>query len=161
MKTLKILAISALVITIAGYLTSCKKIQEDTLIKGLWRLDAYYIDSSANTQSTENVMEVILPHFADGGGCCDYKVDFQEDDIVFAYYQTYDTFNYVVIGTWELREFNKIYVNLDRYVDGEFDIDKTSNKHYTLSSEANHIAYFDNFVPLLDTSRVRIKITRL
>lgn len=150
----------AFMLLVATTIQSCKKIQEDLLINGTWVLDGYYIDSTANSPSDVNLMGVLLPYYNQGGDCCKYVVDFQDNDSVYAYYITYDTFNYIKKGYWELLEYNKIYVNVDDYVDGVFSIKKESPRHFLLTSEANHIRFFDNLAPNLDTSRVRVKITR-
>lgn len=160
MNRYKVLPSALVLLTLTALLPSCKKIQEDMLINGTWQLNAFYIDSSANNPSTFNAMDLILPYYNQGGDCCRYVVDFADNDSVYAYYITYDTFNYIKSGSWELLEYNKIYVNLDEYVDGVFGIKKESPRHFILTSEANHIRYFDNISPAMDTSRVRIKITR-
>jgi len=148
---------SILVLFVAGMaLASCKKVQQDMIVKGVWELKAFYPDTA-----TTNLMNSILPYYSNGGGCCRYKIDFQSDDIVFGYYITYDTFNYVKIGKWQLRKFNKIYVQLDNYVDGEFEIKKSGRKEYTMTSEANYIRAFSPFPLVKDTVPCRIVIERL
>lgn len=152
----KTFVLSAVVALLISFSTSCKKIQEDFIVKGLWRLQGAYIDTFSTNQ-----MNVFLPLYANGNKCCEYKVDFQNDDVVFGYYSTYDTFNYVVIGNWELLKYNQIYIKLDKYVDGVFDIDKVGNKRYDMISEENHIKLFDGISPELDTTYTRLEVERL
>src|SRR5258706_12459982 len=79
--------------------SSCKKVRENKLISGLWKLDDIYVDTISKNQ-LEN-----LPHFTDGNNCCNYRLDFQDGDVVFGYYLTYDTFNFVTTGTWPLTDY--------------------------------------------------------
>lgn len=130
------------------------------IIKGLWRLDGFYIDTG-----TTNIMNSTLQYYDQGNNCCQYKMDFQDNNIVFGYYLTYDTFNYVKIGKWELRKYNELYVQLDEYVDGVFTIKKEATKKYKMTSDENYIKAFTplkQFNPALkDTVKCTLKISRL
>ncbi|MCS6935334.1 MAG: hypothetical protein NZM35_09330 [Chitinophagales bacterium] len=134
---------------------SCRKIQEGMIIKGLWTLEGFYVDTFS-----KNMMEIFLPYYNTGNGCCRYKIDFQDDDLVTGYYFTHDTLNYLVAGTWKLIKYNKIYVKLDNYVDGEFTIEKIGNKRYEMISDSNRIKAFEVIMPHLDTAYTRIVARR-
>ncbi len=135
--------------------SSCKKIQEDNLVNGLWRFNQVYIGGSTTNYLTG------FPSYTNGNNCCAYKVDFQRDDIVFAYYITYDTFGYVVGGNWHLDEYNKIQLHFDNYFDGTFDMKKTTQKQFELNSDANHIKFYDGIDPNLDTTTTKIEMERI
>ena len=155
MKSMKYLLVMGVIMAVLCGTNSCKKIQQDEFISGLWKLDAIYVDSSS-TNFMNN-----LQNYTNGNNCCIYKMDFQRDDVVFGYYQTYDTFTAVSVGTWELTKYNEIFMRFDRYFDGTFKIEKTTNKHYILTSEANHIRFYDGINDVLDTAFTKIEITRL
>lgn len=144
-----------LIATVVLTLHSCKKIQEDYIVKGLWELNGAYIDTFSNNQ-----MNTFLPLYANGNDCCRYKVSFEDDNYVFAYYITYDSINYIAYGTWELLGYNKLYLKLDKYVDGEFDIKRRGARKFDMISEANHIEAFDGISPALDTTYTRLEVTK-
>jgi hypothetical protein len=134
---------------------SCRKIQEDTFIKGLWKLNGMYFDTLS-----QNQMDVHFPGYSSPDECCVYKMDFQSDNVVFGYYLTNDTFGYVAIGNWEIVKYNQIQLKIDSFADGIFDIEKTTIKKFKLTSEDNHVKYFDGD-PLMDTTVTRLEIERI
>ena len=145
-------AITALIISA---FSSCKKLTEDQIINGLWVVNQVNID----TFST-NYLDA-LPHFPSGNDCCNYKLDFERDGVVLAYYLTFDTFSYVTAGNWEVTKFNQVYINVDRFIDGTFDITKPAIRKWKLESDANHIKAFDGINPLLDTTYTKIQMEKL
>ena len=155
MKAMKILFPVALLLSILFSADSCKKIQEDELVNGLWRFNTVTVNDSISNYLLN------LPQFANGNGCCNYKVDFQRNNVVFAYYMTNDTFNYVVAGNWYLIHYNQMYMKFDKYFDGTFDIKKESTKKYELSSDANHMKVYDGVNPALDTTATKIEMERI
>ncbi len=52
-------------------------------------------------------------------------------------------------------EKNEIYIDLDFYIDGIFKIDKTSTKHFALTSDSNLISLGTNNYFALDLRVVR------
>ncbi|MFN8298977.1 MAG: hypothetical protein U0T75_07735 [Chitinophagales bacterium] len=138
-------------------LPSSKKIREDNFIKGLWRLKSIYVDTI-----TTNQMDV-LPYFSNGNNCCEYRLDFQDNDVLFGYYFTYDTFNNsgFAVGTWKLNSYNTVDIELGGYLDGRFDIEKPSPKTFRFTSDANHIKAFDGIYPALDTAKTEVNIEQL
>ena len=150
---------SVVIATIAGFIifsfNSCKKITEDQLINGLWKLDQVNIDtSSVNYMNT-------FRNFANGNNCCVYKMDFQKDDVVVAYYLTYDTFTLVTAGNWSVPEYNKITIKLDNFLDGTFDILKPSPGKWDLTSSANHIKAFDGINAQFDTTYTKLVMEKI
>src|SRR4051812_30071145 len=82
---------------------SCKKITQDQLINGLWRVNTVTIDtSSVNYLNT-------LQHYSEGNDCCTYKLDFEKDNTVIAYYITYNNFSKIVAGNWKVTNYNEVY----------------------------------------------------
>lgn len=136
--------------------SSCKKIQENFLLRGLWELQGIYVDTIPDNQ-----MNNFLPSFANGDDCCNYKLGFEQDDVVVGYYVTYDSLNYVAAGTWRLDEYNKIVFKLENYIDGEFTLTRTGNRIYKMESDNNHIKAFDGINPDLDTTYTRLELKRL
>lgn len=155
MKVYKVLAFTALLTTVA--FSSCKKIREDNFIKGLWKLNSIYVDTlSANQMNA-------LPYFSNGNDCCEYRLDFQDNDVLFGYYFTYDTFNNsgFALGRWKLNSYNTIDLELGGYIDGRFDIEKPTPKTFRFSSDANHIKAFEGLYPNLDTAATTLNIEKL
>lgn len=135
--------------------SSCRKIQEDTFIKGLWRLNEMYLDTMQGNQMANH-----FPGFVSGSSCCIYKLDFQSDDVVFGYYITNNTFQSVVIGTWEIVKYNQIQLQIDSFANGVFDIEKTTVKKFELTSEENDVKYFDG-MPGKDSVYTKLLIERI
>lgn len=136
--------------------TSCKKIQEDMLVNGLWKLNSITVNDTSS-----NILNTTLPLFSDGNNCCEYKLYFEKDGLVFAYYNTYDTSNTYAQGTWELEEYNKLYINLDKYFDGYFKVERKAIKKYEFTSTSNHFRVFDNVNPDIDTAACVMLMQRL
>lgn len=105
----------------------------------------------------------VLPYFSNGNNCCEYRLDFQDNDVLFGYYFTYDTFNNsgFAVGTWKLNSYNTVDIELGGYLDGRFDIEKPSPKTFRFTSDANHIKAFDGIYPALDTAKTEVNIEQL
>ncbi|MFN8288329.1 MAG: hypothetical protein U0V74_16350 [Chitinophagales bacterium] len=157
MQNIKWVVSVILVIVIASGVSSCKKIREDVFIKGLWKMNGLYIDTIVTNQMNN------LPHFTDGNDCCEYRLDFQDNDLLLAYYFTYDTLesNSFATGTWKLVNYNTIYLKLGEYIDGEFKIYKPSRTTFEFKSNANHVAAFDLINPDLDTTTAIVEIEKI
>jgi hypothetical protein len=113
-------------------LSSCKKIQEDLLLEGTWKLTAYYLD----TMQT-NFMENVLPDYKNCTGRCEYIIDFKENEQLEGRYYTFDSLRYIKSGIWQNLEYEKIYIKLDNYVDGDYYISRYDAKNYMLISNNN------------------------
>ncbi|MDB5282600.1 MAG: hypothetical protein JWO06_1675 [Bacteroidota bacterium] len=146
-------------IVIVGFIVfsfnSCKKITTDQLVNGLWKLDEVYIDTT-----TSNYLNH-LQNYSNGNNCCLYKIDFERDDRVVAYYLTYDTFTNVTAGIWNIPEYNKIYIKLDNFMDGTFDILKPTTKKWDLTSGANHIKFLDGTNSPFDTTYTKLVMEKI
>lgn len=130
----KALTITFLSFIYFSFFSSCKKLQQNVLVNHKWKLNAYYLD----TFST-NFMDNVVPLYKDCNGQCEYLITFKENGEMIAEYYTYDTLYFTRIGVWENLEFEKIYMKLDVYVDGEYYISNYDNKNYMLISNANTI----------------------
>lgn len=155
MKKLSKFIILAACAVIVFSFSACRKIQEDVFIKGVWRVNEMYLDTI-----TGNQMPVHFPGFITGSSCCIYKLDFQADDVVFGYYITNNTFQSVVIGSWEIVKYNQIELHVDSFANGVFDIKKVNLKNYELTSDKNDVKYFDG-IPGKDSVYTKLYIERI
>ncbi len=137
MKTRYVVFFSLLMAAMVFMGSGCVKLQNKVLIKGTWELVNYRIDTSAH-----NFMETVLPSYNNPPGCCKYLIDFQDNDKVVGNYYVNDTLNYSIEGTWSLDEKSTLVIDLDKYVDGTFDIDRQNRKTYQLTSDKNKIELF-------------------
>lgn len=129
----------------------CKKIEYKVLLKGIFTLEAVYIPGSE-----ENFMKFMLPNYDNPEGCCRYVIDFQDDGDAFGFYYVNDTINYVIKGEWEQQDYHKLYINLDKYVNGVYDIHKDGKKEFTLKTEENTA----QFAGTISVTPMELKITR-
>jgi len=151
-KNLVYLSILAVVVMFG----SCRKIQEDQLLKGLWVVEGLYFDTISVNQ-----LKTFFPGHDATNKCCQYKINFDEDDLVIGYYLTNDSFTYVTTGTWKLVEFNKLQLKLDNFANGEFAIKNKSTKRRWLSSEKNIVpAKTMPPMPSYDTIYTRIELIK-
>lgn len=112
---------------------SCKKIVENHLIKDQWELyNAYAFDDRSN-----NFMKIVLPGYDNPEGCCRYIIDFQDNNQAFGFYYRNDTLDYMIRGDWFLEDKDHLYIDLDRYVKGSFEIMRDGKRNYTLVSDSN------------------------
>lgn len=138
---------------IVAVLSGCKKITQDQLIKGLWKVNTVYIDSS-----TTNYLNT-LPHFTNGNDCCAYKLDFEADNTVIAYYLAYDNFEKIVAGNFEVTGYNLVFIKVDSFMDGTFKITQPTIRKRKLNCDNNHIKAFDG-TPL-DTAATVIEMEKI
>lgn len=135
--------------------SSCKKITEDNLINGLWLLKEVNIDTSTVNYLTN------LPHYSSGGDCCQYKMDFEKDGTMVTYYLTHDTLSAVQGGSWYVTQYKQVYIQVDNFIDGVFDIEQTTIKKRTLTSEQNHLQIYDGINPQLDTTYTKLLLEKI
>jgi hypothetical protein len=155
MKFLRFIFVASATVAVIFSFNSCKKITEDQIINGLWRIETIHANGSTFNLLSE------LPHYPEGNDCCYYKLNFERDGIVIAYYLTYDTLNSVEAGNWELNSGNQISLKVGSFIDGTFKIEKPTLKHWTLTSAFNHIRYYDLTNPLLDTAVTNIDMKKI
>ncbi len=132
---------------------SCKKITEDQLINGLWQVNKVLVDTSTN-----NFLNT-LPFYPDGNDCCAYKLDFEKDNTVIAYYIAYNNFNRISAGNWQATGFNEVFIKVDSFIDGTFKITQPTLKMRRLTSDENHLKVYDG-TPL-DTAKTVIEMEKI
>lgn len=157
MKVSRYLVLVVIAGVFAVSVSSCKKVREDVFIKGLWKMNALYIDTITTNQLAN------LPHFTDGNNCCDYRLAFEDNDVLLAYYFTYDTLNssYYSAGTWRLVDYNTMYIKIGDYIDGNFEIHKPSTKKFQFTGAHNHIKAYDGIYPDKDTTLTTFEIEKI
>ncbi len=124
------------IITIA--VSSCVKIQNRVLLKGTWELVNYSLDYKQDTTGA-NAMDFILEDFTQSPNCCKYMIDFKDDGVVTGSYYVLDTLNYSVEGTWSLDEKSMLFIDLDQYVNGLYEIDRQNRKNYIMTTDSNTV----------------------
>ena len=121
---------------------SCKKIKENFLMKGEWK-----VKSLSMNGGSLNMMDLALPHYKEGNGV--YHCFFYDEGIAKGEYYTHDTLNYEVFGQWEIRK-NKVFMKMDDYINGEFIYQKSGKKEFTLFCDSNYVELYDmGYVELL------------
>ncbi len=120
----------------------CKKIQEKKIINGTWEVEKVELN-----HADYNVMETFLAGYKSNSECCSYIVDFRDDGTCSGTYVRNDDTVYSVEGEWNLKEFNLVYVKLDRYVDADLDVNRHSKTYYTLETESNKVAALNITAP--------------
>jgi hypothetical protein len=156
MKLFRLVVLGTLSVAFLLGFNSCKKITEDQIINGLWSVQTVYIGPG----STTNYL-LQLPHYADGNDCCYYKLDFERDGVVVAYYLTYDSLNSIEAGSWELNSGSEIQLKVGTFLDGTFTIEKPTLKHWRLTSAFNHVMAYDSINPALDTTLTIMEMKKL
>src|SRR4051812_19746354 len=131
MRFIRITVLASFTAALVFGFSSCKKITEDQIINGLWRVQTVYVASNPVNYLLQ------LPQYASGDDCCYYKLDFERDGVVIAYYLTYDSLNSIEAGTWQLNSGDEMYLKVGTFLDGNFQIEKPTLKHWRLSSVAN------------------------
>ena len=115
-------------------ISSCESIQQGIILDGKWEVMKVELD-----HGDLNAMEVFLQGYKSYSQCCHYFVDFRDDGTCSGTYYRNDSLVYTVEGEWDLKEFNLVYVNLDKYVNADLDVNRHSQTYYTLDSEENNI----------------------
>ncbi len=132
-------------------LLSCQKIQERKILNGTWLVEKVEL----NLQE-ENMMTHFLKDYQSNSPCCRYVVTFNDDGTCTGTYYLNDTIEYTATGEWDLLKFNKVYVELDRYVHSTMDINRHNRKDYSLSSDENIVQALGNntFITTLKIKRM-------
>ncbi len=116
--------------------TGCYKVHRTYIVKGKWYLNAFEIDGGST-----NHMEGFLEDYTDGAG--EYVIYMLDDGLMRGEYYVYDTLNYFVTGTWSLLDTKTIQMDMDLFVDGDFEIELISADNMLLNSESNQIEFFN------------------
>lgn len=136
-------------------IVSCKKIQENKIIKDTWLVTK--VKSEAIL--LENSMELLLPGYESNSECCKYYVDFFEDGTATGTYYKDNAIVQVDSGFWRLDKFNVQYIQIGKYINAVWDIEKIEKKKYQLTSDNNEAKLIASQPPIV--SKTVMDITRL
>ena len=155
MKFFRTIALVLLFASVIFSFNSCKKITEDQIVQGLWKVNTVHIGTS-----TDNYLNQ-FPSYLNGDDCCAYKLDFERDGVVLAYYIANNSVIDLDAGTWYLNSGNEIFIQVGNFIDGTFDIEKPSLKRWKLTSDFNHVQIQDSINPQLDTTYTKLDMTKI
>ena len=105
-------------------------------MKGEWVVNSVELNGGKT-----NLMYTILPDY--NAGSSKYLVYFGEDDRCTAQYYVNETINYAVEGTWTLVDKNHIYIELDAYVKGIFELEEQSSTEMIMYAEENIVKFYN------------------
>jgi hypothetical protein len=146
--------IIAAIFAITLLASSCKKIQNNVLIKGKWNVERVKSDFL----TLENSMDLLIPGYVSNNECCRYIVDFKDDQTVTGTFYKDNQVMQIDSGEWKLDEFNLLYIQLGKYINGTFDINKDSKRFYKLTTDSNSAQFLPSQVTV---SKVVMDIRRL
>lgn len=141
-------------VAITLLVSSCKKIQNNVLIKGKWNVEKVKSDFL----TLENSMDLLIPGYVSNNECCQYIVDFKDDQTVTGTFYKDKQVMQIDSGEWKLDEFNLLYIQLGKYINGTYDINKDSKRFYILTTDSNNAQFLPNQVTV---SKVVMDIRRL
>ena len=124
-----------LVVAIATF-SGCYKLKENFIMKGEWVVKSVKVDGGST-----NFMGSILPDFDEN--TCEYKIYFGEDGVCAGQYYINDTLNYAVEGTWVLIDPSNLYIDMDQYVKGTFEIEEQSTSSVHMFAEQNLVKFYN------------------
>ena len=117
-------------------MSGCYKVHRTYIVKGKWYLNSFEIDGGSTNQ-----MDGFLDDYSDGNGT--YVIYMLDNGIMRGEYYTNDTVNYFTTGTWALLDTKTIQMDMDQFVDGDFNIELIDNQQMLLNSQANQIDFFN------------------
>ena len=91
-----------------------------------------------------NTLPVILPGYQQNDGNYRYLINFYGINRCVCSYYAADTLNYEVEGTWSLPKHDVLRIDLDEYVDGDFQMTKLEKDIFLLTTDNNYIEAFDS-----------------
>ncbi len=120
--------------------TSCHKVTHTTILKGQFHLNAFEINGGST-----NFMGGVLPDYLDADSTVigDYVIYMLDNGMMRGEYYSNDTLVYYRTGTWDMPSKNKIYMSLDVFVDGTFDIETINKDEMLMSTDDNNIRFFN------------------
>lgn len=135
-KRRKVKTLVAGVFVATFLLTGCYKVHRTYIVKGKWYLNGFEIDGGST-----NHMEGFLPDYTAGDGT--YVIYMLDNGIMRGEYYVYDTLNYFRTGTWSLIDTKTIQMDMDLFVDGDFNIELVDKETMILNSPKNQIDFFN------------------
>lgn len=122
------------------FVSACKKIQNRVLIKGKWEVERVKSDFL----TVDNSMDVLIPGYVSNDECCQYIVDFKDDQTVTGTFYKDKQIAQVDSGVWNLDKYNLLYIKLGKYIDGTYDISKESKRYYILTTDSNSAQFLSS-----------------
>ena len=105
-------------------------------MKGEWVVNSVELNGGKT-----NMMYTILTDY--NASTSKYLVYFGEDDRCTAQYYVNENLNYAVEGTWNLLDKHHIYIELDEYVKGIFELEEQSSTEIIMYAEQNIVKFYN------------------
>lgn len=134
MKASKFLLSVLTILTIS--MTSCYKFNHNYIMKGEWHVNAFEVNGGAS-----NLMEGVLPDYVEGNG--DYRVFMLDNGLLRGEYYAFDTLVYFRTGYWDMPHKDSVYFDIDKFIQGTFFIEVVDKETFLLTTEDNHIEFFN------------------
>jgi len=131
----KIKVLLVLMVT-AFMLSGCFKVKENFIMKGEWVVQKVELDGGST-----NFLEVILPQYDVNSS--EYKIYFGEDGVCNGQYYVNDSLNYAIQGSWVLLDPTHLWVEMDQYVKGTFEIEEQSTSLVHMYAERNIVKFYN------------------
>lgn len=131
-KTILLLTLVVSTISLSG----CFKLKENYIMKGEWVVKKVELDGGST-----NFMESILPQYDEN--TCEYRIYFGENGVCNGQYYVNDTLNYAIQGEWVLLDPTHLWVEMDRYVKGTFEIEEQSASLIHMYAERNIVKFYN------------------
>ena len=135
MKFGKITVLLALVVSTFAF-SGCFKLKENFIMKGEWVVQTVQMDGGST-----NFLDVILPEY--DANTSEYRIYFGEDGVCNGQYYVNDTLNYAVIGSWVLLDPTHMWIEMDQYVKGSFEIEEQSTSLIHMYAERNIVKFYN------------------
>ncbi len=135
MKFVKTIVLLALVVSTVAF-SGCFKLKENFIMKGEWVLKKVEMDGGST-----NFMEVVLPDY--DPNTCEYKIYFGEDGVCNGQYYVNDTLRYAILGSWVLLDPTHLWIEMDQYVKGTFEIEEQSTSLIHMYAERNIVKFYN------------------
>ena len=104
-------------------------------MKGEWVVNSVELDGGKT-----NMMYTILPDY--NADSSKYVVYFGEEGRCTGQYYLNEKLNYAVEGTWSLVDKHHIYIELDNYVKGIFELEEQSRTEMIMYAEQNIVNFY-------------------
>jgi hypothetical protein len=136
MKRVHIISTIALLSVL--FFSSCYKISHNHIMKGKWYVNSFEVNGGST-----NLMEGVLPNYADGDG--QYIVYMLDNGLMRGEYYADDSLVYFRTGIWEMPSSDSVYFEIDKFIKGTFKIEPAKNKGkaFIMSTASNYIEFFN------------------
>ncbi|MCH2022301.1 MAG: hypothetical protein MK207_07430 [Saprospiraceae bacterium] len=105
-------------------------------MKGEWVVKSAKVDGG-----TTNFMEVLLPDY--NPNTSEYRIYFGDGGVCSGQYYVADTLRYAVMGEWLLLDDKHLWVEIDQYVKGSFEIEEQSASFVHMYAERNIVKLYN------------------